>query len=70
MFVIICVYCGAAAVRGHHLGGNAEVIRQVRRDYALGYKLWFYDFFVNMRKWVWKCAKYILFLLDIRKIKQ
>ena len=52
----LCDYCGAAAVRGHHLGGDA-VIRQVRRGYALGYKLWFYDFFVNMRKWVWKCAK-------------
>ena len=56
-FVGRLVLGGCAAVRGHHLGGNAEVIRQVRRDYALGYKLWFYDFFVNMRKWVWKCAK-------------
>ena len=46
----------AVAVSGHRFG-DAEVIRQVRRGYALGYKLWFYDFFVNMLKWVWKCAK-------------
>ena len=51
------LFSGFAAVNGITLAVMLRLYGRCAGDYALGYKLWFYDFFVNMRKWVWKCAK-------------